>query len=342
MKTALLNIFSIIKNIPEIISLMPKWIRTKFFQLHKYINEFGFFVSIIACFKFLNPQYYIKTLEKYFKKFLKDEIDCYLKKTSGDIYKNEIPKEDIDKNVYVWTCWLTGYDSMPDVVKLCYNRMKKMIPPDKAELILITLENYTEYITIPDYIVEKYKKGIIGPAHFSDIIRFCLLSKWGGMWLDSTIYISSPVPEDCLHTFYFSQKAADSSKYALEPSKAMWSSFLWSGTKNNLFFSFVRDGLFHYWKEHNIVIDYVFFDYIMLTGYKQIPAFFEMIEKAEPNNEDIWKLIHIINDKYNSEEYEKLCKDTMFHKLTYKLNLKELTSDNNMTFYGYLIESNKH
>ena len=35
-------------------------------------------------------------------------------------------------------------------------------------------------------IEEKFEKGKIGMAHFSDLLRISLLAKWGGMWIDST------------------------------------------------------------------------------------------------------------------------------------------------------------
>ena len=37
-------------------------------------------------------------------------------------------------------------------------------------------------------IVEKWKRGIIGPAHFSDLIRLELLVRYGGYWIDATVY----------------------------------------------------------------------------------------------------------------------------------------------------------
>lgn len=50
-------------------------------------------------------------------------------------------------------------DNAPDLVKKCYESLKNNLK-DK-EIILITSENISKYVTFPDYIMEKWEKGII-------------------------------------------------------------------------------------------------------------------------------------------------------------------------------------
>ena len=50
------------------------------------------------------------------------------------------------------------------------------------------------YVNIPDYIYKKFKEGKITPPHFSDYIRCCLLDKYGGLWLDASLYMLDKVP----------------------------------------------------------------------------------------------------------------------------------------------------
>ena len=42
-------------------------------------------------------------------------------------------------------------------------------------LVIITEENMLNYTSFPDYILDKYKRNIIDPTHFSDLIRLELL-----------------------------------------------------------------------------------------------------------------------------------------------------------------------
>ena len=40
---------------------------------------------------------------------------------------------------------------------------------------------------MPDYITDKWQRGIIGNAHFSDLLRLELLIEKGGYWIDATV-----------------------------------------------------------------------------------------------------------------------------------------------------------
>ena len=93
---------------------------------------------------------------------------------------NEMPS----KKDYVWFCWLQGIDSAPKLVQDCYNSIRYWLK-DK-EIIVITKENYKQYVEFPDYIIEKWEKGIISNTHFSDLLRLELLIRHGGLWLDAT------------------------------------------------------------------------------------------------------------------------------------------------------------
>lgn len=59
----------------------------------------------------------------------------------------------------IWVCWWQGADAMPDIAKACFNSIK--MHAGTHPVILITGENYKEYVTLPSEIVEKQQKGII-------------------------------------------------------------------------------------------------------------------------------------------------------------------------------------
>ncbi|VYT31220.1 Capsular polysaccharide synthesis protein [uncultured Blautia sp.] len=306
---------------------IPMWFELK--------NEFNAKVALWMCYVYILPSQknnrYMAVLREYFKQDLSELVCKYKEK------KNSFSDYRRDEKIPLWTCWLTGYESMPEVVKICFHRMTKSVPKDKVKVILVTLDNYSQYIEIPHYILEKYTKGVISPAHFSDVIRFCLLSKYGGIWLDSTVYVSEMIPINYIEADYYTQKVSDISLYLNEPSRAQWCGFIWAGKKNNLLFSFVRDGLFYYWKKYNTVIDYIFFDYIIITAYNGIPWIKNMIDSLQPNNENIWDLWNVINEKYDEEVYQKICKNNIFHKLSYKGDLQIQTVDGFQSMYGHLL-----
>jgi len=316
------------------IVLILKRIFEAIIKLPYNIIQFGLYASFWISFVYVFPS---KKGQKYMS-FLQRFFEIHLKKLTSE-YQNYIhPQKNLIKSdkIPVWICWFDGYDSMPELVKVCYNSVYKNIPEELAEIKLITINNYHEFVHLPEYIVEKFNNKKICPAHFSDILRFALLSKYGGMWLDATVYISSEIPVEYLTTDFYTQKVSDKEKYYYEPSRAQWCGFIWSGSPNNILFSFVRDGLFSYWQNFDAAIDYIFFDYIILNAYNNIANVKDMIDNQKPNNELIWDLWQSIDLPFDQEKYNYICEQNIFHKLTYKKQVKKYVGKDQLTFYGYI------
>ena len=52
----------------------------------------------------------------------------------------------------------------------------------------------------------KYEKGIIPKAQFTDIIRLALLDKYGGVWIDSTMFETGELPKEVFSSEFFTYK----------------------------------------------------------------------------------------------------------------------------------------
>ena len=104
-------------------------------------------------------------------------------------------KGTLDENPkYIWVFWAQGYDSMPDLVSKCIETVKKN--SGNAQVILLTAENFEKYATLPEWIVDKFRSGIISPMYFSDALRFNLLKNHGGLWLDATDFVIDEITDD--------------------------------------------------------------------------------------------------------------------------------------------------
>ena len=119
---------------------------------------------------------YISTIQEYVDNYLEDVLGKYKKE-----FVKQVERVSGDK-IPVWCCWWQGVDSMPELVKKCHVRLKQVIPADKAELHIITLDNYKSYVDIPEHILEKFDKKIITMTTMSDVLRFHLLEIYGGYW----------------------------------------------------------------------------------------------------------------------------------------------------------------
>lgn len=79
----------------------------------------------------------------------------------------------------------------PILVKRCYESVKSQFP-DK-DIILLDETNFVQYVKMPDYIIDKWKSGIIAPAHFTDLLRLALLIERGGCWIDATVLCTEEI-----------------------------------------------------------------------------------------------------------------------------------------------------
>jgi len=80
----------------------------------------------------------------------------------------------------VWVIWWQGEEHMPPLVKMCYRSVQRNAAGHPV--ILVTKDNFTRYVTVPDYIDAKVKNGTITLTNFSDILRAALLFHHGGLY----------------------------------------------------------------------------------------------------------------------------------------------------------------
>lgn len=88
---------------------------------------------------------------------------------------------DVNVPNIIWSCWLQGIEQAPELVKACLASQKRCL--NTGEHRALSVEIYHKWVEIPDFIEQKYKKGIIPAALFSDILRLAVLKKYGGIWM---------------------------------------------------------------------------------------------------------------------------------------------------------------
>lgn len=276
---------------------------------------------------------YIRTISEYVDFFLKELVEEYetINDSINTCKKQKLP---------IWCCWWQGEASMPELVQLCHTRLKQVIPDEQAELHLITLENYTEYVELPEHIVEKFKRGIITMTTMSDVLRFHLLDKYGGYWLDATVFFTGEIPQEYFSGKFYCQRMVRNVKYSKrEACGSNWCGFSMAGPKGCVIFRFMKDAFSKWWAEFDTIIDYVLIDYMLLTGYKYISAITNLINSVPDNNEDIFEMYQVLNQPYSEELFRRLTQKNVMHKLTYKMDLNKYTPEGKLTLYGYLLKT---
>ena len=103
--------------------------------------------------------------------------------------KDAIPKQEKER---IFSIWLQGEENAPPIVKVCFASIRKNCTQD---FVVLDEKTLFDWIQLPDYVVTKWKKGKIHPAHFTDICRLELLYQYGGIWADATDFIAAPFPD---------------------------------------------------------------------------------------------------------------------------------------------------
>ena len=274
---------------------------------------------------------YLHTIEEYVDKAMAPVVERYEHRTDDSM------RPQVGEKIPVWCCWWQGEAQMPELVKMCQARLKQVLPGDRAELHLITLDNYRDYVTIPAHIIEKFEKKIITMTTMSDVLRFALLEKYGGYWLDATVFFTGEIPEEYFSGRFYCQRMVNNTELVKrEACRGNWCGFSMAGPRGSIVFRYMSDAFSHWWANYDTIIDYVLIDYLLWTGFRKVPAVRAVIDAVPDNNEDIFEMYQVLNQPYSPELMERLTQRNVMHKLTYKMDLMRQTSEGEVTLYGYL------
>ena len=298
------------------------------------LKEYGFKLAGATFIDGLIPPekhpFYISTVEAYVDCFMEPIVDKYRD------WEPEAANPSRNGKVPVWCCWWQGVEQMPELVRMCNDRLRQLLPTEEVELHLLTQANYQDYVELPNYIIEKFESGKMSITALSDVLRVALLAQYGGFWIDATVFISDHFPVEFVRSDFYAQRMFDPVKWKHEACKGRWCGFLMGGKAENIIFLLLRDAFFTWWKTHDSVIDYVILDYFLLAGYKQLPAIREQIDGVPDNNPDVFEMYKVLNKPYTPELFARLTSRTNLHKLTYKMQLNRCSADGSLSLYGYL------
>ena len=253
----------------------------------------------------------------------KNGFDC-LNREFSNLCFDKNPTHKIGKNYKTFVFWYQGISSKtPKTIKLCLGSIKKYC----QNVTFIDKYNYSKYVQIPQFITNKFQAGQISITHFSDILRVWLLEKYGGLWLDATVFIYKKMPD-----------FSDEYFYTIHTSYHNWVvSFLATGAHNPLFTN-LKNMFSKYWQKYDKVIDYFIFDYFIKFQYNQCSCIKRMIDNVPTSNEYIFSVFKLYYRPYNRLKYEEFIKNGYLYKITYKH--QKILNILPFTLYKHIIKEN--
>lgn len=276
-----------------------------------YKNKCRFFSKKKALLFALSPYIYWENSKKH------REILLFLKSNLSEVInqfhdKRNLSMPNIQENSPIWILWFQGENEMPPIVKACVKSIRDHA--GQHDVILLNYANIQSYIDIPSYIYEKVEKKHISLTHFSDIVRMGLLSKWGGWWMDATIFCTSTITSYD-SPFYSVKQRKTYSRYVQGGNK--WTAYLLAVGKNNYVTDFIYKLFLEYWRKYDSMIDYFLVDYALAIAYDYFPFFRKTIDNNPIDNDLVYQMEENINNPYSKELWEHLISQH-YNKLSWK------------------------
>ena len=240
------------------------------------------------------------------------------------LIKNE---KNIPEDSPIWVMWYQGINFAPQIIKSCIRSIIRN--RGKHHVYIIDKYNLEKYIKIPNFITEKLNNRTFSITHFSDIVRLALLWKYGGYWIDSTYFISSPITN--IKSTFYSLKLHRDYIHRNPFFICRWAGNFLAVPKKSFIATYGYISFLYYWKKYNSLIDYFLLDYVIYIAYNVSHEFKNIVDNL-PYICNTLSLVKALNHEFNKNDFK--CN---INKLNWKRKYK-LRKNNKKTNYGYLIE----
>ena len=209
----------------------------------------------------------------------------WLKRNYYDVYDcslvNGKPSATIEEKV-IWVMWWQGETSMPASILTTVHSLRKYNSDKK--IIIITRDNYFQYITVPEKIINKVDNAEMKVCYLADYIRFKLLSLYGGMWVDASVLHTAPIDAAFFNSIFYTIRHGKDIPICL----GKWSIFAIAGQRGNVLFIKMSNLLEHYWDNEKCAITYFLTDCFLKVCYENDDEIKEMIDNVPYNNTDVF------------------------------------------------------
>ena len=257
---------------------------------------------------------------------VRKHIGAFIEQFSDSVCEYNAP---VHRKFTVWSCWWQGVDDAPEIVKACIKSWRKNIRQG-YKIVIIDRNNYEDYIEIPEYILEKVENGDICLAHLSDIIRMSLLYKYGGMWLDATVYLTDLLPKDIADYEIYTRNNGGK-EFGSQVSWGIW--LLTANRSGNLLYRFVMEAYYYYFAHYDKALYYLMTDYLIGIACNLFPQIESSMRKIPVNNISAMEMMRHLTEAYDESKYKEYTDGSFFQKLTYKVDFGRTKKEG--TYYEY-------
>ena len=214
---------------------------------------------------------------------------------------------------HAFSIWFQGEEAAPGIVKACLASMRCHF---RENAVVLDRHTLPQWIDLPGYVIDKWRDGRMGPAHFSDICRVELLYRHGGWWFDATDFLTSPPPKIIANEPFFIYL---SGKKTFGSHAFVQNCFI-RGRQGHLILKAWREGMMAYWKEENQAMDYFVHQLILkktvASNAEVAAAFARMPHMPQDPTHRLWWAYR--DRPFSATLYAEATAGAFFQKVEYK------------------------
>ncbi|WP_282806318.1 capsular polysaccharide synthesis protein [Lactobacillus isalae] len=237
----------------------------------------------------------------------------------------------------IFVLWYQGEKNAPPLVKMCIQSMRRNSNGHKV--VVLDRENLSDWVDYDPIVKEKFLSKKFSIQLESDYIRLNILKKHSALWLDSTIFVSKPIPDDVFSMDFFAVIRKEAQKKDITNKLSPFLLGRNSSDRSKKVFSFAFDLMETYIKNEDDLINYLLIENILNIAIEKETWLNDLVnEQLFKNKQDILGLVKLLNDPMSAKVNKFLYKN-LFNKLNFHQNYDLLTSDGQETVYSYLLNN---
>lgn len=254
-------------------------------------------------------------------RWAKRHLEKYLDIPQGQ-FSSGTPSDDPSENITIWSYWHQGKENAPELIQKCFQSVEKFEGKsgNNRKIHILSFDTIKDYVELPQIYYDLVNSGKMPIALFSDILRLYLLTRYGGVWIDSTIMLTDKIPRDIIDSSFCVARKNPEKDYQ----ENKMSCYFIRADKNSPNLNAIKGSLENYWAKNNFVINYFMFEHISTMLSDKTPELKAEWDKMPYiDSESCGKLQIFMDKNLTQDEFEKLKSETFMHKLTYKKQMSK-------------------
>lgn len=249
------------------------------------------------------------------------------------------PDGGLGRTESVYVMWWTGADTMPLLVKVCFENLRRHIHDHR--LHLITRDNVaTLFPSLKDEVsglIRLIDVGKICIQHFSDLLRTLILVNGGGVWVDATAFVSPRWDEALTGRPYYSGRRTKAfAQSGKSVTNGLWTSYFIASEKGNPLLRFIHEGLDECYQRTGKIEEYYTMDYLFAIAMKHSDKIRKMVAAVPEIDADLFSLEPALDALWDARAFERFMHAAPFFKLNHRVAHPLTDGHERDTLFGHL------